>query len=180
MRGSRLLAFIGLLLFAPNILAIDYSYKKADDFKTLENFETVEAFETSFGGYVQDCLDNTFGGTGGIPCYIADQLWDRELNIYYNKLLLKLDNRGKELLKKSQQEWVKSRDLAYKFSSHLLATHQQDGTMFSLMRARDFNEASAAMVKQRALWLKNWLELLSRPPIDESYFTAPSPKPKAQ
>lgn len=31
-----------------NIWAIDYLYKKTDDFKTLNDSETVEAFESSF------------------------------------------------------------------------------------------------------------------------------------
>lgn len=163
----RILVFLGLLLFVPSTFAIGFLYREANDFKTLENFETVEAFEASYASYIQDCLDNTGGGTGGIPCLIADQLWDRELNIYYKKLLSKLDGKGKELLKRSQQEWIQSRNLALKFSSQLLDTvYKEPGTMFLLMRAGDNHEALASMVKQRALWLKGWFELLSRPPIE--------------
>jgi len=158
-----LIAVCVSFLLTPYALAIDYKYKKVDDFQTLENFETVEAFETSFGGYIQDCLDNTYGGTGGIPCLIADQIWDRQLNNYYNKLLFKLDRKGKDLLKKSQQEWIQSRDLALKFNSHLLDIRfkNEEGTMFLLMRAEDADSASVPMAKQRALLLKSWLESIS-------------------
>ena len=84
---KALRGFIAISLFVVPYFAfaVDYPYKKADDFKKLESFKSVEQFEANYKKYVQHCLDNTGGGTGGIPCFVGYDLWDRELNTYYNK-----------------------------------------------------------------------------------------------
>lgn len=142
--------------------AIDYQYKDVKDFDVLSSFKSIEEFEANYGKYVQDCLDNTYGGTGGIPCFIGYEMWDRELNIYYKKLHSQLDKNGKQLLKKSQKAWLKERDLNIEFNSLLLdKKYTEPGTMYLLMRAGDADSMITPIVKQRALMLKKWFELSS-------------------
>jgi uncharacterized protein YecT (DUF1311 family) len=158
-----------MLVFASNIFAgtLGYKYKEVSDFKALESFPSVEAFEASYESYIGDCANNTGGGVGGVPCFIAGEMWDRELNVYYNRLISKLNSEDEGLLKNSQREWIKSRDLTLDFSSKTFwAKYKEPGSMYQLMGAADYDSILAAIVKQRVLWLKNRLELLNSP-IDE-------------
>jgi uncharacterized protein YecT (DUF1311 family) len=152
-----------ICLITPSItFAIDYKYKKIDDFKTLESFKSVDEFESSYNKYVQECADNTGGGTGGIPCLTGYELWDRELNIYYSRLMKVLGEKEKELLKESQREWIKEREKSIDFNSSLLDKKYKDetGTMYSLMRAGEADSMMTPIAKQRALLLKKWLEFI--------------------
>lgn len=140
--------------------AFDYDYKKIDDFETLESCKTVAEFELIYGKYVQDCLDNTGGGTGGIQCLIGFYLWDREMNIYYNRLMKTLGKKEKDLLRESQRAWIRARQRTIAFNSALLDRKYagEVGTAYMLMRAYDAEEVVTPIVKQRALLLKGWLE----------------------
>jgi uncharacterized protein YecT (DUF1311 family) len=143
--------------------AVDYDYKEVKDFDVLSSFKSIEEFEANYEKYVQHCLDNTYGGTGGIPCFIGYEMWDRELNIYYKKLYSQLDNNGKQLLKKSQKAWLKERDLSIRFNSLLLdKKYTEQGTMFLLMRSGDADSMITPIIKQRALILKKWFEYLKK------------------
>jgi len=160
----RTIFFLGMLFFTSNVFGFNYKYKEVYDFKTLDNFESVMAFETYYESYIRDCLNSTGGGTGGIPCFIAGDIWNRELNIYYEKLISKLDNKGKELLKETQRVWIKSRDLTLGLSGDIFwRKHQESGSMYQLMGAADYDSALSAIVKQRVLWLRDRLELLNLP-----------------
>jgi len=140
--------------------AMDYQYKDVKDFDVLSSFESVEAFEANYEKYVQDCLDNTYGGTRGVPCFIGYKMWDRELNIYYKKLYSRLDINAKKVLKKSQKVWLKELDMSIKFHSLLLdRQYTEQGTMHLLMRADDTDSMITPIVKQRTLILKKWYEL---------------------
>lgn len=158
---SLLCLMIGLMT-ASVTFAIDYKYKKIDDFKTLESFESIDKFESNYNKYIQECADNTGGGTGGIPCLIGYELWNRELNIYYNRLMKVLGKKERELLKKSQLAWIKERDDSIAFNSRLLDNEyeKESGTMFVLMRANDADHMITPIVKQKALLLKKWLEFI--------------------
>jgi uncharacterized protein YecT (DUF1311 family) len=145
--------------------AFDYfDYKKINDFKTLSSFKSVSKFEANFQRYTQDCIDSTGGGTGGIPCFVGYELWDRELNIYYAKLMKILGEKEKGLLKESQLTWIKERDTSIDFNSRLLDKKYKNetGTMYALMRARDADEMITPIVKQRALLLKKWYEYIQQ------------------
>ncbi len=152
-----------IFLITPSVtFAIDYKYKKIADFKTLESFKSVNEFEAYYNEYIQDCLDNTGGGTGGIPCFIGYDMWDRELNIYYNRLVKILGEKEKELLKEAQLAWIKERDNSIAFNSRLLDNkyEKESGTMYALIRAGDADDMITPIVKQRALLLKKWLEFI--------------------
>jgi uncharacterized protein YecT (DUF1311 family) len=172
-RHRLLLAALASLLIATAPAALGqgdgFAYKTVKDFKTLETFRTVDAFETSFAGYVRDCLDNTGGGTGGIRCEeITYDLWDRELNIYYARLLKVLKPKEQALLKENQKQWLTYRDNAIAIDSALLdRRYDTQGTMYQLMRSGDASRIITPMVKQRALMLRDELDLASQKPMSK-------------
>ncbi len=140
-------------------VAVDYSYKEVKDFKTLADFKTVSEFERHYGAYVKDCLDNTYGGTGGIPCFVGYELWDRELNFYYKELMALLGEKEKTLLRDSQRAWVNEKEKTIKFNSALMDNkYPSMGTMYALIRAGEADSLMTPIVKGRALLLKEWLE----------------------
>lgn len=140
-----------------------FNYKKIEDFKTLEAAISVAVFESEVEKYTQDCLDNTGGGAGGIPCYIADKLWDRELNIYYKKLMAALPEKEKSLLQESQIAWLKERDKTITFNTLLLNNKYKPmgtGSMYELMRAGDVSATIVPIIKSRVLYLKYCADFL--------------------
>jgi uncharacterized protein YecT (DUF1311 family) len=144
--------------------AVDFQYKKISSFKKLESFEDVDDFESSYEDYIQVCLDNTFGGSGGIPCFIGYEMWDRELNIYYEKLMKILGANEKKLLKDSQLIWIQEREKSVTVNSAFLdRKYSKSGTMYQLMRAQTADSMVTPIVKQRALLLKDWYDFLSNP-----------------
>lgn len=162
-RIIRGLIIISLLISPCVASSAEFPYKKVDDFKTLDPFKSVEEFEASYKNYVQQCLDNTGGGSGGILCFVGYDLWDRELNIYYNRLMKVLGEKERKLLKESQLAWIKERDKSIDFNSRLLDNkYKKPGTMYLLMRAGDADEMMSPVVKQRALILKKWFEFVKQ------------------
>lgn len=148
------------MLISLNLFA--FENKDIDSFLKLESFETVEKFESYINKYTQECLDNGFGGTGSIPCFVSYELWDKELNIYYRKLMSKLTAKEKELLKESQKKWLESRDKTIEFNSLMLdKNYDQEGTMFLLDRANVADSDISEIIKNRALYLKNWYDKLN-------------------
>jgi uncharacterized protein YecT (DUF1311 family) len=157
----KIICVVALFMTTEVSFAFDYRYKKIDAFQTLESFKSIDAFESSYKKYTQHCLDNTGGGSGAVPCFIGYEMWDRELNIYYNKLMKILGENEKNLLKESQLAWIKERDKSIDFNSRLLDNkYTEPGTMYIAMRAGDVNRIMTPIVKQRALILKNWFEFV--------------------
>lgn len=169
MRVARLLVFLAVIVLLASPLAAQYSYKTVKDFPTLEHSKNVEAFEAAYAKYEQDCLDNTGGGTGGIACEtLRYELWDRELNIYYERLLKALSEPHKKILKESQRQWIEVRDRAMKLDSALLdRRYDTSGTMYLLMRSGDAAAVIAPIVKERALTLKALWELATKEPLSK-------------
>lgn len=154
------IVFILGILISLNLFA--FENKDIDSFLKLESFETVEKFESYINKYTQECLDNGFGGTGSIPCFVSYELWDKELNIYYRKLMSKLTAKEKELLKESQKKWLEFRDKTIEFNSLMLdRNYDQEGTMFLLARASVADSGISEIIKNRVLYLKNWYDKLN-------------------
>ncbi|MCT7486119.1 DUF1311 domain-containing protein [Aliarcobacter cryaerophilus] len=146
-----------LLFFVHSLLA--FEQKDVNDLKRLDNFTSIDEFEKYYESYIQKCLDSGYGGTGSIPCYSRYELWDRELNLNYLKLISKLNKMEIALLNQSQKKWLESRDLIIKFNSLILdKSYKEEGTMFLLMRAEDADYSMSLMIKERALMLKKWYE----------------------
>jgi uncharacterized protein YecT (DUF1311 family) len=125
--------------------ATGYKYKQPEDFHGLSSY----------------CLNNTGGGTGGIPCFIGAQLWDRELNDIYRKLIPLLTKDEVTALKESQRAWIKERDLSIALHSMILDREYSDeGTMYRLIRAGQVEDMIQPIIKQRALVLMRWYDLV--------------------
>lgn len=127
-----------------------------DDFKYLDEFKTVREFDEYIEGNVESCIDETYGGTAAIPCFIGYELWDRELNKYYNLLVTELPKDSVKLLRESQRLWLRDRDKTIELNSALLDLRYKEvqGTIYSAMRANDADRAIVPVVRQRALFLK--------------------------
>ena len=146
-----------IVAFPMTILAVDYDYKETKDFKTLEETGGITVFEESFAPYVKDCLDNTFGGTGGIPCLLVSELWGREVGIYLARV--KKDSR-KEALPKLvalEEAWNKSDEGSIELNSSLMdKIHDTRGTMYQLMRAGNVDRIFTSINKKRTVMLRLW------------------------
>jgi uncharacterized protein YecT (DUF1311 family) len=152
------LAVLGTL--ALSVSSFAFEQKSVEQLKKLSDFKTVEEFEQYHKAYTQECLDNGFGGTGSIPCFIAEELWDRELNIYYKKAFNKFKPYSQEKLKNSQKKWLENRDLTKELSSMLINDkHSEEGSMYALFKAEERDRLNYPMIKERALILKSWSEL---------------------
>ena len=157
-------------LLLPSVLFIPcashaFNYKKAEAFQALEAVTSVAAFESDIEKYTQECLDNTGGGSGGIPCFIASTLWDRELNSYYKKLMANLPESQKAILQESQIIWIKERDKTIAFNTALLDEKYKSremGTMSELMRAGDLDNTITPIIKSRVLYLKYWADWVAK------------------
>lgn len=127
-----------------------------DDFKYLDEFKTVRKFDEYIEGNVDSCIDETHGGTAAIPCFIGYELWDRELNKYYNLLVTELPKDSVKLLRESQRLWLRDRDKTIELNSALLDLRYKEvqGTIYSAMRANDADRAIVPVVRHRALFLK--------------------------
>lgn len=156
----RNLALVSVLIFSVKDSAADFSYKKAGDFAPLESYSSVDEFEKYYEDYSQRCL-NTIGG--GSICLMAYEIWDKELNHYYNKLKRILGVDDANYLKESQLAWIEERDKSIDFNSRLLdRKYNQPGTMYQLMRAGDADRMITPLVKQRVLLLREWLEYVGK------------------
>jgi uncharacterized protein YecT (DUF1311 family) len=100
------------------------------------------------------CIDQNGSTAGMVECtakaYVA---WDKELNKNYVELMRTVKPKQKEALRLSQLEWIKHRDLEFKFIDSMFDTFQ--GTMYIPMRVG----ARLDIIKQRALALKSHLEI---------------------
>ena len=97
-----------------------------------------------------DADPSTFGTMEAYEWAIGE--WDKLLNANYNGLMKKLDKEDQERLRASQREWVKYRDLEFRFNSEFWGTFQ--GTMYiSFPLAYQSN-----FVRERALRLGYYLE----------------------
>ena len=101
------------------------------------------------------CIDKNGSTAGMVECTDkAYAAWDKELNKNYVELMRTLKPTQKEALRLAQLEWIKHRDLDFKFIDSIYDTMQ--GTMYIPMRVA----ARMEVVKKRALELKGFLELI--------------------
>jgi uncharacterized protein YecT (DUF1311 family) len=167
---NAILILISLLVFTGVIEGKEvsnYKEKEIEDFKPLSEFSSVEEFELNYESYIQSCLDNRRTDVAGIRCYIAYELWDRELNIYYKKIGPLLSKDGKGLLKKSQLSWITARDQSIDFIWFVLSKEYpydppRTGNSQRLFGASAYDTYTTQIVKQRALMLKDWYESIYR------------------
>jgi uncharacterized protein YecT (DUF1311 family) len=104
---------------------------------------------------LEACIDKNGSTAGMVQCTDkAYAAWDKELNKNYGELTRALKPSQKESLRLAQLEWIKYRDLDFKFIDSIYDTMQ--GTMYIPMRI----DARMEVVKKRALELKGFLDLI--------------------
>lgn len=98
----------------------------------------------------EQCCNNHHGDYGALNCAIdLSKEWDKQMNKYYLGLMNVLDSAAQNNLMKAQRQWIKYRDLEYKFSNSI---HDMQGTMYLRMRAY----RAMRIVRTRALELKSY------------------------
>ena len=101
------------------------------------------------------CIDKNGSTSGMVECTDkAYAAWDKELNKVYGELMRTLSPKQKEALKLSELEWIKYRDLEFKFIDSIYDALQ--GTMYIPMRIA----ARVEVNKKRALELQHRLDLI--------------------
>ena len=104
---------------------------------------------------LEACIDKNGSTAGMVKCTDeAYAAWDKELNKNYGELMRQLKPQQKEALRLAQLEWIKQRDLDFKFIDSLYDTFE--GTMYIPMRI----DARLEVIKKRALELKGYVDLL--------------------
>jgi uncharacterized protein YecT (DUF1311 family) len=83
--------------------------------------------------------------------YQAMEMWEEEMNKYYNLLMNILDDDRKELLRVSQENWTSFKDAEFDVIDTI---YPSMGTMWSNIRTSDMR----GLVKERALTLKFYYE----------------------
>jgi len=105
---------------------------------------------------LEACIEKDGSNAGIIDCTgKAYQAWDKELNKNYGALMRKLKPAQKEALKAAQLGWIKQRDADFKLIDSIFDT--LEGTMYISMRI----ESKTELVKERALQLKSFVDLVS-------------------
>lgn len=157
----KLTITLTLTLLSLNLSAQDFQEKPTDSFRMLDEFDSVKAFEDYIEDYVQECLDNSLGGSNSVRCFISSQLWDKELNKYYQLLRGELSEENKVVLKDAQLSWIDTKDKTIRMNSNILnLKYNKPGTMFIAIRASEASQSISPIVKQRALLLRSWYHSL--------------------
>ncbi len=103
------------------------------------------------------CIDKDSSTAGMTNCtYVAYDMWDKELNKYYNELMRQLPSKDKQVLKAAQKEWIEYRDKEFRLIDQIYA--RLKGTMYIPMRVNN----RLGIVKQRALQLKAYSDSLKK------------------
>lgn len=104
----------------------------------------------------ESCLNTNDSTAGMLECFSrAEKEWDTELNRVYKALQSKLKPAGQDALKQAQRAWIAQRDKEFELINAIHA--QMDGSMWIAVMA----EKRADVIKERALALQSYLELLT-------------------
>ncbi|MBU0653683.1 MAG: DUF1311 domain-containing protein [Gammaproteobacteria bacterium] len=105
----------------------------------------------------ESCLETNQSTAGMLECFTrAEQEWDAELNRVYKALQRQLKPKAQDALKLAQRAWIEQRDKEFELINAVHA--QMEGTMWIPVMA----DKRADVVKQRALALQSYLDLLSQ------------------
>lgn len=150
-----------LLLLNIPANAAQFTERPLAQFDRLNDYPSTAAFDKYIADYTQQCLDNSYGGSLAPRCFVGSQVWDRELNTYYQLLMQTLNKSGRQALRQSQRAWLLSRDRTMDFNHYVEAVNMQQGTIYIAMAAGDRDAAITPMIRHRALLLKRWLEAMT-------------------
>ena len=97
-----------------------------------------------------DADSSTFGMMDAYEWAASE--WDKLLNENYSALMKNLDKEDRERLRASQREWIKYRDLEFRFNENFWAGF--DGSMYRIFPLA----YQSNFVRERALKLGHYLE----------------------
>lgn len=129
-----------LLLFSATNLIFGQSEKKHPIDIKRENCHSIDSNQTTLG--MTNCE------------YITAELWDKQLNEYYNLLMTLLNKDEREILRDSQLKWIEYRDKELKFSGTFY--HNLQGTMWRIVAAGRLCD----LTRTRALEIKEYIDVL--------------------
>ncbi|MBX0310367.1 MAG: DUF1311 domain-containing protein [Sulfurihydrogenibium sp.] len=106
--------------------------------------------------WLEKCMEKENYTTAGMLSCSSQALdkWDKELNRVYKELMKKLSPEEKELLKQSQQQWIKFRDAEFKFLDNL---YLGTGTMIPVMIMGD----KLDIISERVKMLEGYLNYIN-------------------
>ena len=105
---------------------------------------------------LEACIEKNGSTAGMVECTDkAYAAWDKELNKNYGALMSALKPKQKEALRIAQLNWIRYRDLQFKFIDSVFDT--LDGTMYIPMRI----SSRMQVIRKRALELKDYLNLVT-------------------
>jgi len=101
--------------------------------------------------WLEKCIEKDSSTAGMINCSgKAYEMWDKELNEVYQKLMKKLMPEERKKLRESQRQWIKFRDAEFGFIDDL---YLGIGTMIPVIKYGQ----KLDFVKQRVLQLQEYL-----------------------
>lgn len=110
---------------------------------------------------MQVCIKKDSSTAGMVECIgAARKAWDKEMNGGYQKLMGKLDAKGKGSLKTAQLQWIKYRDAELKTIDGV-HSRTQGGTIYLPLMA----DNAMQITRQRALQLDGYLHVLKPNPL---------------
>lgn len=105
--------------------------------------------------WLEKCIEKDSSTLGKIECSDkAYDMWDKELNKVYQKLMKKLSSKERELLKESQKQWLKFRDAEFRFIDGLFLGY---GTVVNVEKVDQKYE----FLKARVLQLQEYLSQIN-------------------
>ena len=105
---------------------------------------------------LEACIEKNSSTAGMVECTDkAYAAWDKELNKNYGALMSALKPKQKEALRIAQLNWIRYRDLQFKFIDSVFDT--LDGTMYIPMRI----SSRMQVIRKRAQELKDYLNLVT-------------------
>ncbi|MFH1152115.1 MAG: lysozyme inhibitor LprI family protein [Nanoarchaeota archaeon] len=137
----RILVLVFCLLLIGN-----FCYAEPIDLDAINQHE-IDKFE-------EDLIEQDWSTAGMANATLqAMEMWEEEMNKYYELLKEELKGQDREQLIKSQEAWLKFRDEEMKNISNIFG--RLSGTMYINLRIGTRRE----LVKQRALDLKHYYQL---------------------
>jgi uncharacterized protein YecT (DUF1311 family) len=106
--------------------------------------------------WLEKCMEKENYTTAGMLNCSSQALdkWDKELNRVYKELMKKLSPEERELLKQSQQQWIKFKDAEFKFLDNL---YLGTGTMIPVMIMGD----KLDIISERVKMLERYLNYIN-------------------
>jgi uncharacterized protein YecT (DUF1311 family) len=105
---------------------------------------------------LEACIEKNSSTAGMVECTDkAYAAWDKELNKNYGALMSALKPKQREALRIAQLNWIRYRDLQFKFIDSVFDT--LDGTMYIPMRI----SSRMQVIRKRAQELKDYLNLVT-------------------